>query len=111
MREIVCRHRSRIADHTVVRIVKEKLVGPALGAMPANARHQFVVVPLMNDDYIGASKSFIQVQSLRVVQDTAQAGMRAMEIVNRGLPMLPQQILAAPAILRLEDFQFVAAVK
>jgi hypothetical protein len=110
-RQVVGGHGLAGGRHAVVRIMEEQAVAAGVVlAVLADAPHQRVIVPLVDQDEIGAVQGPVDIQSLEVVPDAPEPGIGGLEPFQGELAVrLGEEVPQAPGIARLEDPHVVAA--
>jgi hypothetical protein len=99
----------RRSDSPVVCVVKENTkICPALPVL-SNARDQPGRIPFMHQDKVAARQSFVQIGLIRRIRFAPKRREGMVEGFDCFRTVISQQILTAPATLRLEDANRVPA--
>src|SRR5205823_13105040 len=95
-REIVGPHLLRRSNGTVMGVVKKETVSAGPSAMFTHATHQFVVIPLMDEDEIGTVERAIKIKRAEIILRRSQHRVALVELSDRCLAMVGHKILPAP---------------
>ena len=89
-------------------VVEQQREGRAAGPQPSDGGNQGGVVPLMDDDEVGARAERRGIIA-DLVDRRPEVGIGAREGFEPGLPGVRQEVVQAPGALRLERLDGVAA--
>src|SRR4051812_43688646 len=81
------------------------------GSMLADAAHELGLVPFVNQHDVRAVQCRVKIELVEFVAMRVEKRKGALEIVDRFLPMLGEEILIAPRIARLVDVDAVTALE
>jgi hypothetical protein len=93
----------------VVRVVEEQLVVAAPRAVLAHARDEGAVVPLVDEDEVGARECVIEVERRRVVAPAFELRKFLPELFDQPVAVFGQKVLQTPGVARLVDAHVHAA--